>query len=111
MSFVLFVIASIAGSVIAWVGSPVLAKVLLAYGLAARIPVLVVMLLAMLGNWGTHYDAVAPNFPAMSLAMRWFMTGVVPQLTVWIAFTIVLGCLIGGLTLAIARPKPALQTA
>lgn len=111
MSFVLFVIASIVGSVIAWVGSPVLAKVLLAYGLAARIPVLIVMLLAILGNWGTHYDAVAPNFPAMSLATRWFMTGVVPQLTVWIAFTIVLGCLIGGLTLAIARPKPALQTA
>ena len=35
-----------------------------AYGLAARIPVALVMLVAMLGNWGTHYDA--PPSPGAS---------------------------------------------
>jgi hypothetical protein len=34
-----------------------------AYGLAARIPVVVVMFLAMAGNWGTHYDYVGAPEP------------------------------------------------
>jgi hypothetical protein len=110
-AFLVFVLASVVASIIAYVGSPVLAKVLFAYSLAARIPVVIVMLVAMLGNWGTHYDVVPPNFPEMGVFARWLMIGVLPQFTVWIAFTIVLGCLFGGLALALWRGKPALQTA
>jgi len=42
---------------------PALFKTLLAYAYAARVPVAIVMFLAIRGNWGTHYDA-APGFPA-----------------------------------------------
>ena len=110
-SFFLFIVGSAVASTIAYVGSPVLGKVLLAYGLASRIPVAIVMLVAMIGNWGTHYDVAPPGFPQMGVFARWLMIGLLPQLTMWIAFTIVLGCLFGGLALALFRPKPTLQTA
>lgn len=110
-AFALWVVGSVVACVIAYVGSPVLAKVMFAYGLAARIPVVIVMLVAMLGNWGTHYDVAPPNFPPMGVFAKWFMIGVVPQLSIWIAFTMVIGCLFGGITLALYRPKATLQTA
>lgn len=54
----------IVAGLIQYFGWPELAKVLLLYGMAARIPVAIVMFLAMLGNWGTHYDYVGmpPQF-------------------------------------------------
>ena len=42
-------------------GWPKLFNVLLAYGFAARIPVLIVMYIAMRGDWGTHYVVVPPQ--------------------------------------------------
>jgi hypothetical protein len=53
----LLMVAASAVQFLAW---PALAKTLLAYAYAARIPVLIVMYLAITGNWGTHYDAVSP---------------------------------------------------
>jgi hypothetical protein len=113
-------------AVMAWVavfitmrGWPSLGKVLLAYAFAARIPVAVVMLVAMLGNWGTHYDVApppdpsgpaAPDFAAMNVWVKWFLIGFVPQFTGWIAYTVVLGTLFALLGLALARrrsPQPA----
>jgi len=110
-SFAIFVTASIVAAVIAYVGSPVLGKVMFAYGLAARIPVAIVMLLAIIGNWGTHYDVVPPGFPAMGVFAKWLLIGLLPQLTLWIAYTLVAGCLCGGIALALFRRKPALQPA
>jgi len=57
--FVAFAIVGLAIGILAW---PALGRTLLAYGLAARIPVALLMLVAMLGNWGTHYDA-RPSYP------------------------------------------------
>ena len=57
--FVAFAIVGVAIGILAW---PALGRTLLAYGLAARIPVALLMLVAMLGNWGTHYDA-RPSYP------------------------------------------------
>ena len=57
--FVAFSIVGLAIGILAW---PALGRTLLAYGLAARIPVALLMLVAMLGNWGTHYDA-RPSYP------------------------------------------------
>lgn len=56
---------------------PSLFKTLLAYAVAARIPVVIIMLLAMLGSWGTHYDALPPGpdgatVAVMSPVARWF---------------------------------------
>jgi hypothetical protein len=104
-------VVSIAVAAAAW---PALGRTLLAYALAARIPVVIVMLVAMLGNWGTHYDAAPPDFPQMGTLARWFTIGVAPQLTIWIAYTLVIGGLIGLVAAAIAArgssppPEPAI---
>ncbi|HEV7502723.1 MAG TPA: hypothetical protein VGQ33_22050, partial [Vicinamibacteria bacterium] len=66
-----FVVLSIVGAAIAYRGWPALGRVLLAYGLAARIPVALVMLAAILGNWGTHYDVAPPNLATMSPIAKW----------------------------------------
>jgi hypothetical protein len=75
---------------------PALGRTLLAYALAARVPVVLVMLVAILANWGTHYDVMPPNTPEMTPALyKWFMIGLLPQMTIWIWFTVVVGGLFG----------------
>jgi hypothetical protein len=104
-----FAVASLVALFVAMKGWPALGRVLVAYGLAARIPVIVVMLVAMIGNWGTHYDVNPPDpdFPAMGVLPKWFLIGVVPQLTAWMAFTVVFGMIVGGVVAAIRRRKTA----
>jgi hypothetical protein len=84
-----------------------LGRALFAYALAARIPVLIVMLLAMEGNggqgWGTHYDAIAPMFASASFAKKFFYEAAVPQMTMWIGWTVVLGAILGATVAAVAR--------
>jgi len=73
-----------------------LAKTLFAYGLAARIPVIIIMGLAIFGEWGTHYDAFPPQFASLSLGMKFLLGGVVTQLVVWVGFwTVAVGTLVG----------------
>lgn len=90
---------SLVAIAVAWKGWPALAKTLLSYGLAARIPVAILMLVAILGNWGTHYDVVPPDwqYPDMGPLPKWFLIGLVPQLTVWLFLTVVGGMILGGL--------------
>ena len=106
----IFVVLSIVGAVIAYRGWPALGRVLLAYGLAARVPVALLMLAAMIGNWGTHYDVAPPDFPAMSPIAKWVVIGLVPQMTIWIWFTIAVGALLGAVTAAVTgrARRPAL---
>jgi hypothetical protein len=80
---------------------PALSKALLAYGYAARIPVVIVTFFAIRGNWGTHYDALPPGFPETSFWTRYLQTVLVPQLIFWIAFTVVVGTLFGSIAAAI----------
>jgi hypothetical protein len=101
--FGLFVVFSIVGAFVAYRGWPALGRTLLAYGLAARIPVVVVMLFAMIGNWGTHYDVAPPGFPAMGAFAKWLTIGVLPQLSVWIWFTMAAGAIVGAITAAVMR--------
>lgn len=102
-----------AGGLIPFLGWKALAKVLLAYAYAARIPVVILMYFAMRGNWGTHYDVVPPELPQdMSFWTKYFELAVVPQLVGWIAFTLIMGSLFGGIALALAhRRRPAEQPA
>ena len=103
-----FVVASIVALVIGFRAWPALGRTLFGYGLAARVPVVIVMLAAMLANWGTHYDvAPSPDFPAMGTLAKWFWIGLLPQLTIWMAFTVVIGALFGIGAAAIARRRPA----
>jgi hypothetical protein len=106
------VAASLGGAVAAVIGLrawPELGRVLLAYALAARIPVVVVYLAAFLGNWGTHYDAVPPGWPAMGVGMKFLILGLLPQLTLWIGYTIVVGTLFGLLGALLVRKNTEIE--
>ena len=118
MMDVVFVLASFVGAGagialqrLAW---PELFRTLLAYAFAARIPVALVMLVAISGSWGTHYDVPPPGgIPEMSALATWFYIGFVPQFTGWIMFTTVIGSLVGGITALAMRakaPEEAAQT-
>jgi hypothetical protein len=100
--FVAFAIVGLATGILAW---PALGRTLLAYGLAARIPIASLMLVAMLGNWGTHYDARPSYPPQMSTLGWWVALGLVPQLSFWMWYTIVFGALFGIVAAAIARRR------
>jgi hypothetical protein len=75
LSLVAFVLALVA-AFIPRIGWRSLGNALLAYAFAARIPVLVVMYLAMRGHggagWGTHYDASEPMFANLPLLKKFF---------------------------------------
>jgi hypothetical protein len=88
-------VAALLAAFIAYRGWPGLGRVLLWYGLAARIPVALLMLVAMIGNWGTHYELGPPDMPPMALFPKWLAIGLLPQLTVWIGFTVVVGTIFG----------------
>jgi hypothetical protein len=108
-------IAGYAGMLVAafvmTVGWRELGRTLIAYAFAARIPVLVVMFLAMRGNggagWGTHYDAVEPGFASASFAGKFFYLAFLPQMFFWIAWTVLVGALTGFIAFAIVRRKNA----
>lgn len=105
----IFAVSSWISIVIAHRGWPALGRTLLAYAFAARIPVVIVMLLAIFGNWGTHYDLPPPDEPAvaaMAPLVKWFWIGLLPQLTIWIYVTVVGGILFGGLALAVRKRRP-----
>ncbi len=101
-----FVLGSIVAIVVTRSLWPALWKTLLAYAFAARIPVAIVMLVAILGNWGTHYDVAPPDFPdSYSPFTKWALIGLVPQMTIWIYLTVVGGLFFGGIAAAVARKR------
>jgi hypothetical protein len=89
------------------IGWPSLGKTLLAYAFAARVPVLVVMYIAMSANggqgWGTHYDAIDPRLASFSFMRKYMYEAFVPQMTLWIGWTVAVGALFGSVTAALAR--------
>jgi hypothetical protein len=112
LTLLLFVVVAVVATLVAVKAWPELWRVLLAYGLAARIPVALVMLIAIVGDWGTHYDVPpSPEFPAMAPLAKWFWIGLIPQMTIWIAFTIIVGMLFGLIATAIFRRRRAVQPA
>ena len=94
-----------AGAAVAWSGWPELGKTLLVYAYAARIPVVIVMLLAFAGEWGTHYDGLPPGVPEMGLMQKWVVFGVLPQMLTWIAIAVLTGGVVGAITGAIVSRK------
>jgi hypothetical protein len=103
---VVFVLSSIVALVVGLLAWPAIGRILVAYGLAARIPVILVMLVAMLARWGTHYDVAPPGLPAMSPIAKWLTIGVMPQLTIWIWFTVGVGSLFGSLAAGLTPRRP-----
>jgi len=70
---------------------PTIGQLLLLYAFAARIPVLLVMAVAIRRTWGTHYDALPPDFPLLAPLGRFLWLGLLPQTTIWVAFTLAVG--------------------
>jgi hypothetical protein len=100
------IVASVASILVQRNAWPALFKTLLAYGFAARIPVAILMLIAIHGNWGTHYDVPPPgDFPAMHWFMKWVLIGAVPQMFLWIAFTVTIGLLFGAIAIALFHKR------
>ncbi len=95
-----------------YLGWPQLFKTLLAYGLGARLPVVLIMALAMHGTWGTHYDAIPPGFPELGWWASFLWLGFFPQLLFWVGFTIVFGAFFGiPVASLVNRRKRAVETA
>ena len=97
----LFNVGAVIGAGITYLGWPHLARTNVVYGYLARIPVAVVMLIAMSLNWGTHYELGPPGFPEMGVFAKWLWIGLLPQMVFWIGFTVVIGGLFGGAAYAI----------
>jgi hypothetical protein len=81
-----------------------LVKTLFLYGLAARIPVIIIMGLAIYGNWGTHYDAFpAGRLAAASPAAKFLEGGVLIQLIWWVSIWTVGSGMITGMIASLFR--------
>lgn len=88
--------AAVAGAALAWHGWPALGRRLLVYGLLSRAPVVVVMFLALRGQWGTHYDYVdTPAVRQMPFVPAFLWLAFFPQLVFWVGFTVIEGALTG----------------
>ena len=99
------------GIAVTYRGWPRLIRTLLAYGLAARVPVIVVILLGILNGWNTHYDVPPPGLPDLGPLARWVAIGIVPQLTIWMAVTVILGSLAGAAAVALTSRRSVPATA
>ncbi len=106
MLFYVFGIAAAVGALyivrLAW---PALFNTLFTYGLAARIPVILIMFIAIMNNWGTHYDVPPPNYVETTPFAKWVNIGLFPQLTFWLAFTVTIGAICGGIAVAVMQRR------
>ncbi len=108
--FALFLVAFAVAGALQYPGWPGLFRVLIAYGYAARIPIAILMFFAFQGNWGTHYDSLPPTAPTLSLWPKYISFGLLPQMIVWVGFTLMAGSLFGGIAATLARRgKPAAE--
>jgi predicted membrane channel-forming protein YqfA (hemolysin III family) len=98
-------------AVVAWFVAkswPALAKALFTYGLLARIPVAVIMLIAIFANWGTHYELGRPDLPPLEPPLvKWLVIGFAPQFGLWVSFTVIVGLLCGAIAAAVASRRRA----
>ena len=65
------------------------------------------MLVTMIGGWGTHYESGPPGYPEMGLLVKFVLIALLPQLTFWVMFAVVVGSLVGGITAALSRSQAA----
>lgn len=108
---ILGILLVVLGPTLVTLSWPALFRVLVAYGYAARIPVAIVMFFALRGHWGTHYDALPPNYSGpTSFIGQYMVIAFLPQMVVWIAFTVLVGALVGSIVTAVVfrgRTTPA----
>ena len=88
-----------------------LAKTLVAYGYAARIPVLIIMYFSIKGNWETHYSLGPPGVEFSSFWSKFIQIALLPQMFMWVAFTITAGSLAGGIAAVAMRRRSTAEQA
>ena len=98
-----FAVTSLIAVAIAQRAWPSFWRVLVAYALVARIPVLVIMFLSIFAGWDTHYAKPRPDFPAMGPWGLFLWTALLPQFSIWIYLTVVGGLLFGAGALGLQR--------
>ena len=109
---VLMWLLAVVGAVPQYLAWPAIARVLLVYAYAARIPVAIIMYIATQNVWESHYSALVFPEYRMSANRQFFLFGFVPQLVWWVSFTVIVGGLTGCIAVALSRrPKPVGQTA
>lgn len=88
-----------------------LGRTLVAYAFAARIPVLVVIFLAFRANggagWGTHYDSTPARLASAGFWMKFVSEGLLPQMCGWVAYTVIVGAILGSIAAAVAHGSSA----
>ena len=94
-NYTLWAVATVAVAAAAYAAWPALGRPLLAYAYAARVPVVIVMAVAIWRGWETHYDLPPPGFPLLTPLPRWFWIALVPQATIWVAWTMATGAVLG----------------
>jgi len=102
----LWAVVSVGVAAVVLAAWPALGRVLLAYAYAARIPVVLLMAVAIWKSAGTHYDLPPPGFPAMPPLRRWLWISVLPQTTIWVAWTMATGAIGGALGWQTAFRRP-----
>ncbi len=103
MLIILWTVAAVSAYLqyLAW---PALCKTLIAYGLGARVPVVVIMFFALRGHWGTHYDRPSGPFKlGFWPEFLWF--GFFEELIYWVSFTAAIGSLAGSVAAAVAKRR------
>ena len=88
---------------------PTLSRTLLGYAFASRLPVVIVMFLAMAAEWGTHYELGPPGYPEMGFLTKFILIAVMPQLTFWVMFTVVVGSFFGGIAASVLAAKSRVE--
>jgi hypothetical protein len=111
LHLVAWAITSAFATALAATAWPPLGRLLLVYAVLARLPVLLVMAVAMWRRLGTHYDVVPPGFPPMTILERWLWIGLLPQATIWIAFTVAVGAAFGVLGWQLGRLRTEASSA
>jgi hypothetical protein len=101
LQLAVFALGSWVAIALARPGWPALWRVLLAYGFAARLPVVVVMFLAIFLGWDSPYAKPRPDFPAMGHWGLFLWTALLPQVTIWIYLTVIGGMIFGALAVAV----------
>ncbi len=81
------------------------------YGLAARIPVLIIMAFAIHGNWGTHYDSFPTgSFAGATSLVKFLRGGVMIQLIWWVLIWTVGSGMLTGLPTALIRSRRSIKS-
>lgn len=89
-----------AAAYFAW---PALFRANLGYAITARAPILLITVIAVTHDWGTHYEKTAPGSPPMPDAQR-ILVLCTAQVALWFPYTVLVGGLFGGLFARRRRP-------